>query len=80
MSSALDLKGMQKKIGTRIYQEMTDKNINKKELSKEANVAPGIIYQLRKFKGNPTLKTLDKIATALGITIGDLCGIDHHEP
>jgi transcriptional regulator with XRE-family HTH domain len=79
MGFALDFEGMRKKIGTRIYQEMTEKNITKEELAKKAKVAPGIIYQLRNFKGNPTLKTLDKIAIALGITIGDLFDSDHRE-
>lgn len=73
MGSALDFEGMLKKIGTRIYQEMTEKNISKEELSKKAGVAPGIVYKLRKFKGNPTLKTLDKIAKALNISLEDLC-------
>lgn len=70
---------MLKKIGTRIYQEMTEKNITKEALAKKAGVAPAIIYQLRNFRGNPTLRTLDKIAKALGISLGELCNPNHGE-
>jgi transcriptional regulator with XRE-family HTH domain len=81
MGNALDYEGMLRKIGTRIYQEMTIKKIDKNDLAQKAGVAPGIIYQLRNFKGNPTLKTLDKIAKALDITLGDLCdSTGKHEP
>ena len=77
MGSALDLRGMQKKIGMTIYEKMTEQKITKEELSAKAKVAPGVIYQLRNFKGNPTLKTLEKIANALGLSLGELCNPNH---
>ena len=64
---------MLRKIGTRIYQEMVDKKLNRKELAKKSGVTERTIYQLKNFKGNPTLQTLDKIATAFGLTLEDLC-------
>jgi transcriptional regulator with XRE-family HTH domain len=64
---------MLRKIGTRIYQEMVDNKLNRKKLSKISGVPERTIYLIKNFKGNPTLKTLDKLATAFGLTLEDLC-------
>lgn len=71
--SALDFEGMLEKIGDRIHHEMTKKDITKEELVKRSGVASGTIYNIKHYKGNPTLKVLDKIARALDITLEDLC-------
>lgn len=42
------------------------------ELSAEAGVSQGLISQLERGIGNPSFKTLQRIADALGLRIGDL--------
>ncbi|GIU93198.1 MAG: DNA-binding protein [Acidimicrobiia bacterium] len=42
------------------------------ELAKAAGVSVGVLSQIEQGRGNPSFKTLQKIAQALGIRIGDL--------
>jgi len=79
MNPALDLRAIRKNIAARVFLEMSEKGIQKEEFAKRADVSPGVIYQLRHQKGNPTLETLDKVAKALGITLGKLCDPNHRE-
>lgn len=42
------------------------------QLANEAGIAAGSLSQIERGKGNPSFKTLQKIADALGLRIGDL--------
>jgi transcriptional regulator with XRE-family HTH domain len=48
------------------------RGISLTELARQAGVARATLHQLEAGTGNPTLETLNSIATLLGVTLGDL--------
>lgn len=46
------------------------------QLAKRAGISVGLISQIERGKGNPSFKTMQKLATALDLRIGDLVGPD----
>jgi len=77
MGSALDKRGMLRVIWNNIEDLMIENNFNRKILAKKADVHATILTQIKFRKANPTLGTLEKIAEALGITLGELCNLNH---
>jgi len=69
----MDFKEAIKYIGKRISNERKDQGLTQKELAIKAQVGEKVIGKIEQFKANPTLKTLDKIARALGLKIEDIC-------
>lgn len=70
----MSYQAMLRKIGQRIHEEMVDKNLNYKKLSEKSGVNARVISRLvDKFQGNPELKTLDKLAVALDLSLEELC-------
>lgn len=69
---------MFKQISVRIESERLHQKITIEELSKKSGVSAKHISQIKTGKSNPTLKTLDKLANALGleidVTISELIG------
>lgn len=62
-------------IGEKIKKYRKDKKISQRELAKVSKVSFAYIQQLEKgIKDNPSIEILNKIATALEITINDLVG------
>lgn len=60
------------KIGERIRSLRTKNNFTQKELAKLVGLKPITIQSYELDKRTPNLKTLNKIATALGVTVNDL--------
>jgi transcriptional regulator with XRE-family HTH domain len=50
------------------------------QLAAAAGIAAGSLSQIERGKGNPSFKTLQKIATALGLRIGDLVEASTNAP
>lgn len=50
------------------------------QLAAEAGIAAGSLSQIERGKGNPSFKTLQKIARALGLRIGDLVEATTNSP
>ena len=64
---------MSRKIGENIRKLRQQKKISQDRLSKEADSALNTIVKIEIGESpNPTVETLEKIAKALGITVGDL--------
>jgi len=64
---------MSKKIGENIRKLRQQKKISQDRLSKEADLALNTIVKIEIGESpNPTVETLEKIAKALGISVGDL--------
>jgi transcriptional regulator with XRE-family HTH domain len=51
-----------------------------KELAELAGISTGLLSQIERGQGNPSFKTLQKLAGALGIRIGDLLASTHRSP
>ena len=58
-------------IATILIVERKKRGLKQKELANMAGVAEKTIYQLENFHGNPTLKTIDRLAKALNLGIED---------
>ncbi len=60
------------KYGEVIRQLRKERELTQEQLGEKAGVDPKSIIQIEGGKRNPTLKTLQKIATALEVPISDL--------
>lgn len=60
-----------RRLGEMIRRER-DGRFTVQQLAAEAGVAAGSLSQIERGKGNPSFKTLQRIADALGLRIGDL--------
>ena len=49
-----------------------EKGLTHEQLSDESGVNRGTIYQIESGKGNVTIKTLNDVAVALGVSVTDL--------
>lgn len=71
-----DEKGSQNVIdlGHQLRTERKNRNMSLKELANLVDVSVGFLSQVENGKNTPSLTTLKRIATALGLTIGKLLG------
>lgn len=60
------------KYGEIIRKIRKQKDLTQEKLSEKAGIDPKSIIQIESGKRNPTLKTLQKIASALKISLSDL--------
>lgn len=51
---------------------MNDKGLSKKDLSKKSGVALSFINYIIEGEKSPTLRTVEKLADALGVTVAEL--------
>lgn len=58
-------------ISDRIRSLRVEKGLKQKDLAKMAGVAPNTLSRIEQGKFNPSLKTLSKLADALGINLSD---------
>jgi transcriptional regulator with XRE-family HTH domain len=64
---------MASKIGENIRKLRQEKGISQDRLSKEADLALNTIVKIETGESsNPTVETLEKIAKALGVSVGEL--------
>lgn len=64
---------MASKLGNNIRRLRQKKGISQDRLSKEADLALNTVVKMEtEENSNPTTETLQKIAKALGVTVGDL--------
>lgn len=59
-------------IGVKIFKTRLVLGMTLPELAKKSGVSKGLLSRLETSKQNPTLGTLEKIAKALGVEVGDL--------
>lgn len=59
-------------IGQKIKSERLKKRLKQYELAKEANISNTYLSDMEVGRSKPSLKTLDKIAKALGVDIKEL--------
>lgn len=62
-------------IGKRIHAIRKSRNLSVNQLSALANVSASMVSQIEREQANPSLKTLDKIGSALGVSLNAL--LDH---
>lgn len=65
---------MTEAIGKRIAELREAKGWTARQLARKADLADDSVISIEEGRGNPTVKTLEKIAEALGCTVGDLVG------
>lgn len=65
---------MTETIGARIAALREEKGWTARQLARKADLADESVISIEEGRGNPTVKTLEKIAEALGCTVGDLVG------
>lgn len=66
----MQMENIQKELGKKIRETRKLKGYTQEELAEMVELSPNFIGYLERGKQIPSLKTLDKIATALGVTIG----------
>jgi transcriptional regulator with XRE-family HTH domain len=66
-------------LSTKLKQLRTQKKLTQKELAQKVKCTPAYICQLESGKADPSISTLKKISTALGITIIDFFRTDYAE-
>jgi transcriptional regulator with XRE-family HTH domain len=61
-----------KSLGEKIKKLRKERNLTQEKLAELAEIDPKSVIDIESGKRNPTLKTIDKIAKALGISGRDL--------
>lgn len=70
-------KQLLKKLGLRIKQLRTDKNLSQRELGDEIDVEKSNISRIESGKFNTRILTLHKVAKALDLTLPELLKIEN---
>jgi len=65
---------MQEVCVERIRQLRNDKGLSQAKLAVAAGMDPATLNRLEQGKGNPNLRTLERVADALGVEVADLLG------
>lgn len=65
----MGIENVKRTIGARLKDERKKRGLQQGELAEISNVAIKTIGQIENFKGNPTLKTIDKLAKAFDIRL-----------
>ena len=65
---------MTETIGARIAALRGERGWTARQLARKADLADESVISIEEGRGNPTVKTLEKIAEALGVGVGDLIG------
>jgi len=68
----MGIKKVKRTIGARVKEERRKRGLEQEELAQVSNVATKTIGQIENFKGNPTLKTIDKLAKAFKMELEEL--------
>lgn len=64
-----------KNIGLRVAALRTEKGLSLSELARQSEISKSLLHRIENHAdSNPVLETLQKIARALGITVGELLG------
>ncbi len=67
----MGIENLKRVIGARLKDERKKRGLQQGELAEISDVAIKTIGQIENFKGNPTLKTLDKLAKTFDIKLED---------
>lgn len=67
----MGIENLKRSIGARLKDERKKRGLQQGELAEISDVAIKTIGQIENFRGNPTLKTLDKLAKTFGIKLED---------
>ena len=65
----MGIENVKRTIGARLKDERKKRGLQQEELAEISNVAIKTIGQIENFKGNPTLKTIDKLAKVFDIRL-----------
>ena len=63
---------IEKQLGLRIRYLRTNKNWSQEDLALEANINKNYLSDLERGARNPTIKVLEKLCIALGISLSEL--------
>ena len=66
----LDLQYSIESVGKVLFEKRTDQRLSVHELAERADISAGMISQIERGLANPSIKTLAKLATALGMQLG----------
>jgi len=66
------MKSEAEKIGNNLKRIRTEKGITQGDIAKSLGVSRGFVSNLENGKTNPTLATITKLATAIGVTTDQL--------
>lgn len=65
---------MTETIGKRIAALREERGWSARQLARKSDLADVTVLSIEDGTGNPTMATLEKIAEALGVSVGDLVG------
>lgn len=63
---------MNEAVGCRIRELRQERGWNVYELARKADIVGETVLRIENGAGNPTMKTLEKVAGALGVPLGEL--------
>jgi len=66
------IKSISTKLGQNLKKIRLQKNMSQGDIARSLNVDRGYISTIENGKKNPTLATMEKIAKALGVQVGEL--------
>ncbi len=66
------MKSEAKKLGDNLRRIRTEKGITQGDIAKSLGVSRGFVSNVENGKTNPTLSTIAKIASAIGVSTGEL--------
>ena len=66
------MKDEAEKLGLNLKRIRTEKNISQVDIAQSLGVSRGFVSNLENGKTNPTLTTISKIATAIGVSTEEL--------
>lgn len=78
--SSLEQPDSRQSLAASVARLRADRGRTLEELADESGVSRAFISQIESQRGNPTLATLDRLATALGVGVADLLTGDVGEP
>lgn len=68
----MDMKSESAKLGKNLKRIRTEKGITQGDIVRALGISRSFVSNIENGKTNPTLSTISKIASALGVTIGKL--------
>jgi len=68
----MGIKKVKRAIGARVKDERRRRGLKQEELAEISGVSTKTIIQIENFKGNPTIKTIDKLAKTFKMKLEEL--------
>jgi transcriptional regulator with XRE-family HTH domain len=75
-----DVSKIAKKVGERIRLLRQQRGISQEQLAFKAGITPSYLGQIERGEKSPTIDSLDKVATALNVTLEELFSFEYAHP